>query len=88
MPQRITRHEPAAYRIQIQGALAGHWTDYLGGLNIEVSRQDEPPVTTLSGSVLDQGALMGVLNHLYNMGFPLLTVECQDAIDENEVDGG
>jgi hypothetical protein len=35
----------------------------------------QQPVTTLSGELSDQAALMGVLNALYDMGFPLLRVE-------------
>ena len=37
---------------------------------------DQPPVTTLTGQVLDQAALMGVLNRLYDLCLPLLSVEC------------
>ncbi len=38
-------------------------------------RQEGPIVTTLSGELIDQAALMGVLNSLYDMGYPLLKVE-------------
>ena len=34
-----------------------------------------PIVTTLTGELVDQAALMGVLNSLYDMGYPLLKVE-------------
>jgi hypothetical protein len=33
------------------------------------------PVTTLTGRLVDQAALFGVLNNVYDMGFPLLSVE-------------
>ena len=33
-------------------------------------------LTTLSGSLVDQAALYGVLNALYDMHLPLLSVEC------------
>jgi hypothetical protein len=33
-------------------------------------------VTVLTGRVMNQAELMGVLNHLYGLGFPLLSVEC------------
>jgi hypothetical protein len=33
-------------------------------------------VTTLTGELLDQAALMGVLDHLYNLLLPLISVEC------------
>jgi hypothetical protein len=35
----------------------------------------QQPVTTLTGEVIDQASLLGVLNTLYDMGFPLLRVE-------------
>jgi hypothetical protein len=37
--------------------------------------QAEPPVTTLSGELSDQAALCGVLNTLYELHLPLLTVK-------------
>ncbi len=75
MEHRLTRDKPAAYRIQIQGHLGQHWADYLGGLSISVSDEPDRAVTTLSGQVMDQAALFGILNSLYDLGFPLLYVE-------------
>jgi hypothetical protein len=44
-----------------------------------VSPSDEGQwtVTTLSGQAVDQAALMGLLNSLYDLGLPLLSVECR-----------
>jgi len=77
MANRLTIDRNATYRIQIQGSLSRSWADYLGGLDIEVNRERAWPVTTLTGSVPDQAALLGVLNSLYDLGYPLLSVECQ-----------
>jgi hypothetical protein len=77
MKQRINPDRPAFYRIQIQGYLGQHWSDSMAGLTISVSGERDQSVTTLSGEVLDQAALMGVLNGLYGMGYTLLSVECQ-----------
>jgi hypothetical protein len=74
MAHRLTLDESANYRIRIQGRLGTQWADYLGGLDISVSRGD-PPVTTLSGRVIDQAALIGIINGLYDLGFPLLSVK-------------
>jgi hypothetical protein len=49
----------------------------MAGLSISVTGERDQSVTTLSGEVLDQAALMGVLNGLYGMGFTLLSVEYQ-----------
>ena len=75
MEQRLTRDKPAAYRIQVQGHLGQNWVDYLGGLSISVGGEPDRAVTTLSGKVLDQAALFGILNSLYDLGYPLLCVE-------------
>lgn len=75
MNQRLTRDQLAAYRIRVQGQLGQDWVDYLGGLTISVSGEPDQAVTTLSGKVLDQAALFGILNSLYDMGYPLLCVE-------------
>lgn len=77
MKDRLTLDQPAEYRIEIQGVLGQHWTEYLGGLEIDVSQKREASVTILSGSVIDQAALLGVLNSLYSLGYPLLAVEYQ-----------
>ena len=74
---RLTQDEPAPYRIQIQGTVDSKWANYLGGLEITVNRQRDPSITTLSGSVQDQASLMGILDSLYNLGYPILAVECQ-----------
>ena len=69
--------QPAMYRIQVQGFLGQHWRESMGGLSISVTGSHDQSVTTLSGEVLDQAALMGVLNGLYGMGYTLLSVEFQ-----------
>jgi hypothetical protein len=38
-------------------------------------RAEEAPVTTLSGRLPDQAALLGVLNTLYDLHLPLLSME-------------
>jgi len=75
--KRLHPDHPAFYRIQIQGHLGQHWSESMAGLTISVSEEHDQPVTTLSGEVLDQAALMGVLNGLYGMGYTLLSVEYQ-----------
>lgn len=49
----------------------------MGGLEISVTGSQDQPVTTLTGELLDQAALMGVLNGLYSLGYALLSVEYQ-----------
>ena len=72
--------EPATYRICIVGTLEKKFSDYCGGMAIEHdSVLNQYPVTTLTGRMADQAALIGVINSLYDFGCPLLCVECVEA---------
>ena len=63
--------------IQVAGYLDESWSTRLGGLEITISDPDENArIATLSGSLIDQAALFGVLKTLYDMRLPLLSVEC------------
>ncbi len=76
---RIKLETPATYRIRIQGKLDQSWSDRLGGMAIALdTTADKPPVTILVGHLADQAALSGVLNTLYEIHLPLLTVENLD----------
>jgi hypothetical protein len=67
----------ARYRICVRGYLEGSWSRRLGGMEITpAGRQGEELPTTLVGWLQDQAALLGVLNALYGMHLPLLSVEC------------
>jgi hypothetical protein len=67
---------PATYQIGVLGCIPARWCDRLEGMAItEPSPEDESPVTTLLGELSDQAALAGVLNTLYELHLPVLTVE-------------
>ncbi len=69
--------EPATYRIGILGTLEKKWSDYCGGMTIEHAIVlDQNPITILTGLLADQSALVGVINTLYDMGCPIISVEC------------
>ena len=70
---------PATYRIRAQGCLNDIWVDRLGGMAITTGTvADKPVVTILEGHLSDQAALLGVLNTLYELHLPLLSVEYLD----------
>ncbi len=72
--------EPATYRICILGMLDKNWSDYCGGMKIEHDVMlNQYPVTILTGVLVDHAALIGVINTLYDLGCPLLAVECVEA---------
>ena len=73
--------EPALYRISILGSLDVNWSDYCGGMTIE--HECDPKrytMTTLTGRLVDQSALLGVLNSLHDIGYPIISVECVEAV--------
>jgi hypothetical protein len=76
---------PAFYRIRVSSRLDPDWSERLQGMEVSVVEgEGHGTVTELSGLLPDQAALMGVLDHLYNFGIPLLRVECFSAGPEKE----
>jgi len=70
---------PATYRIMLSGSLSESWSDTLGGMRVAVSLDAEQrAVTTLEGAVKDQAMLLGVLNCVYDLGLPLISVQWLD----------
>ncbi len=68
---------PALYRIEVQGRLDASWADMLENVTLRLKHPTaEPPVTVLTGTLLDQSALAGVLNYIFMLGLPLLSVDC------------
>jgi hypothetical protein len=64
-------HEPGLYEIRIKGHLDKRWADWFEGLTI--TREDNGD-TLLSGPVIDQAALHGLLRKVRDLGMPLLSV--------------
>jgi hypothetical protein len=72
----LHRDELAQYRICVLGVLDTHWSAMLANMQISTEGQDNQlRVTTLRGPLVDQAALMGVLNLVYDLGMVLLSVE-------------
>ena len=68
--------KPATYRIRVTGHIDDSLADQLGGMIItRAFTADNQPMTILVGHLTDQAALSGVLNELYELHLPLLTVE-------------
>ena len=67
---------PATFRLQVSGLLDPSWSEELGSVAIECScLPSKSSVTTLTAHVVDQAALIGLLNRLYGLGLPLISVE-------------
>ena len=62
---------PTIYQIRVKGHLGPHWTDWFDGLVITLEDNGE---TLLSGVVVDQAALHGLLRRIRDLGMPLVSV--------------
>lgn len=56
------------YEIRVQGHLSEIWADWFEGLTIERLDNGE---TVLSGCIIDQAALMGILNKIHRLNLTL-----------------
>ncbi len=67
---------PATFELQLLGYLDASWSEELEGAQIDhASLSDESPVTIVTARVIDQAALTGIVNRLYGLGFPLISIE-------------
>ncbi len=74
---KLTMYETAVYRIRFQGAFDDSWLENLGAeWTIQYSDESPAVTTTITGAMCDQAALLGLLSSLYDVGLPLLAVEC------------
>jgi hypothetical protein len=65
------QYEPGLYEIRIKGHLDDQWSDWFGGSTITL---EEDGNTLLTGPVVDQAALHGLLKKVRDLGMPLVSV--------------
>ena len=63
--------QPRVYQIRIKGHLGVEWADWFEGLTITLEEDGD---TLLTGPVVDQSALHGLLKKVRNLGMPLVSV--------------
>jgi len=63
--------QPRTYQIRIKGHLGPQWTDWFGGLAVTL---DDSGDTLLTGPVIDQAALHGLLRKVRDVGLPLISI--------------
>jgi hypothetical protein len=68
---KINPSQPTIYKIRIKGHLDPQWTDWFEGLTITLEENGE---TLLTGLVVDQAALHGLLKRIRDLGMPLVSV--------------
>jgi hypothetical protein len=72
--ERNAKRDPddvTVYQIRITGHLGSEWADWFGGLTIALEDNGE---TLLTGPIMDQAALHGLLRKVCNLGLPLISV--------------
>ena len=72
--------QPIVYQIRIKGHLGSQWTDWFEGLTITLENNGN---TLLTGPVVDQAALHGVLKKVRDLGLPLISVCPEETGDTN-----
>ena len=63
--------QPMVYQIRITGHLGRMWTDWFAGLAITLEDNGD---TLLTGPLVDQAALHGLLKKVRDLGMPLVSV--------------
>lgn len=67
--------QPMILEIRIKGHLDDQWTEWFGGLAITLEESGD---TLLTGPVVDQAALYGLLRRVRDLGLPLVSVNSID----------
>jgi hypothetical protein len=83
LPSTDVHYEPGIYEIRIKGHLADRWADWFGGLTITLEDNGD---TLLTGPVVDQAALHGLLKKVRDLGMPLLSVNRVEPGQSDEAD--
>jgi hypothetical protein len=64
-------NQPEIYQIRLKGHLGREWADWFEGLTITLEEDGD---TLLTGPVIDQAALHGLLKKVRDLGLPLVSV--------------
>ncbi len=69
-------YKPAVYKIRIQSRLEANWSEWFSGMTISTDQDEQgSTVTVITGLLVDQVALHGLLVRISDLGLVLLSVE-------------
>jgi hypothetical protein len=67
--------EQDRYRIKVQGWISERWANWFDGMAMTYQgTEDDSPITTLTGPVVDQAALRSLLTKIWDLNLTLITV--------------
>ncbi len=69
------------YQIRLEGHLGSEWAEWFEGMVVTVGGDGE---TLLTGPVVDQAALHGLLKKVRDLGLPLISVNRMDPVKAEE----
>ena len=82
------------YQIRVEGRIGPRWLAWFDGLAISTAHEERTgqadeafAITTLTGVLPDEAALMGLLQKLYTLGLPLVEVKRRESESMDNVAG-
>ena len=86
MAEVIDPNQPTIYQIRVKSHLGSDWTEWFEGLSITLENNGD---MLLTGPVVDQAALHGLLKKVRDLGMPLVSVnpvQCDETCLEKRVE--
>lgn len=72
--------EPTIYRIRVKGHLGQRWEQWFAPMTIATQPNGD---SLLTGPVVDQAALHGILTRIRDLGLPLISIIAVDPSQAN-----
>lgn len=70
---------PAIYCIKVRGVIDRHYIGFFGEMVLTTEDRNGSQITSvLKGKIKDQSELMGVMNALYNLHLPIISIQTLD----------
>ena len=79
--QKTGSVQSLVYQIRVKGHLGYQWADWFEGLTITIEDNGD---TLLTGPVVDQAALHGLIKKVRDLGIPLISVIRLNPVQKEE----